>query len=127
VRDWKGKPATRAERVLQAQGLQVDASHQEFSDSVPEGVVISQDPPHGVLHRGDTVSLVVSKGPQMVQVPGDLRAMGVDAARTLLEGLGFKVEVVHSDIYLGLGFVASSDPSPGSMAPKGSTIVLRIV
>jgi len=127
VRDWKGKPATRAERVLQAQGLQVDASHQEFSDSVPEGVVISQDPPHGVLHRGDTVSLVVSKGPQMVQVPGDLRAMGVDAARTLLEGLGFKVEVVHSDIYLGLGFVASSDPGPGSMAPKGSTVVLRIV
>jgi len=53
--------------------------------------------------------------------------MGVEAARSLLEGLGFKVEVVHSDLYLGLGFVASSDPSPGSTAPKGSTITLRIV
>ena len=32
------------------------------------------------LHRGDTVTLTVSKGPELVQVPGDLRAMGVEAA-----------------------------------------------
>ena len=127
VRDWTGKPAVRAEQALQAQGLQVDAGDGEFSNTVPEGRVISQDPAHGVLHRGDTVSLTVSKGPELVEVPGDLRAMGVEAARSLLEGLGFKVEVVHSDLYLGLGFVASSDPSPGSTAPKGSTITLRIV
>jgi hypothetical protein len=35
--------------------------------------------------------------------------------------------VVHSDIYLGLGFVAGSDPRPGSMAPRGSTVTLQIV
>ena len=127
MRDWTGKPAVRAEQALQAQGLQVDAGDGEFSDTVPEGRIISQDPAHGVLHRGDTVSLTVSKGPELVEVPGDLRAMGVEAARSLLEGLGFKVNVVHSDLYLGLGFVASSDPSPGSMAPQGSTITLRIV
>jgi beta-lactam-binding protein with PASTA domain len=127
VRDWTGKPATRAEQVLQAQGLQVDATDREFSDTVPEGRVMSQDPTTGVLHRGDTVSLTVSKGPELVQVPGDLSAMGVEAARSLLEGLGFHVEVEHADIYLGLGFVADSDPSPGSMAPKGSTVTLQIV
>jgi serine/threonine-protein kinase len=127
VRDWTGKSADRAITVMQAQGLQVDTSKQEFSDSVPEGHVIAQDPVDRVLHRGDTVSLTVSKGPELVQIPGNLRAMGVQDATDLLEGLGFTVKVEHSDFYLGLGYVASSDPGPGSKAPKGSTVVLKIV
>jgi eukaryotic-like serine/threonine-protein kinase len=127
VRDWTGKPASRAEEAMQAQGLQVDASDTEFSDSVPQGDVISQDPVRGVLHKGDTVSLVVSQGPRLVEVPGNLRAMGVDAATELLKGLGFQVRVVKSPFYIGVGYVYSSDPGPGSMAPKGSTVVLKII
>jgi beta-lactam-binding protein with PASTA domain/serine/threonine protein kinase len=128
VRDWSGRSADRAVRVMRAQGLQVDTGDQQFSDSVPRGHVIAQDPVAGrVVHRGDTVSLTVSKGPELVQIPGNLRAMGVDAATALLEGLGFQVKVERSDIYLGLGYVADSDPSPGSMARKGSTVVLKIV
>ena len=127
VGDWKGRSAARAQQVLTAKGLNVDASDQEFSDSVPEGHVISQDPSGGRLHRGDTVKLVVSKGPELVRVPDHLSAMGVDAATSLLEGLGFKVTVDHADIYLGLGYVASTTPDSGTMAPKGSVIVLHIV
>jgi beta-lactam-binding protein with PASTA domain/tRNA A-37 threonylcarbamoyl transferase component Bud32 len=128
VRDWTGMGADRAVRAMRAQGLQVDASDRQYSDTVPDGHVIAQDPVAGrVLHRGDTVSLTVSKGPELVQVPGNLRAMGVQAATDLLQGLGFKVKVVHSDIYLGLGYVAGSNPSPGSMARKASTVVLEIV
>jgi eukaryotic-like serine/threonine-protein kinase len=127
VRDWTGRPATRAEQAMQAQGLQVDTSRHEYSDSVPEGSVISQHPDTGVLHRGDTVSLVVSRGPHLVEVPGDLRAMGVDAATELLKSLGFEVEVEKSRFYIGVGYVYSSDPSPGSMAPRGSTVILHVI
>jgi eukaryotic-like serine/threonine-protein kinase len=127
IRDWTGESARHAIAALGAKGLQVDSSDQEFSDSVPKGHVIAQSPVGRILHRGDTVSLTVSKGPELVQIPGDLRSMPVDAATQMLEGLGFHVTVVHSDIYLGLGFVASSDPGPGSMARKGSMVVLRIV
>jgi beta-lactam-binding protein with PASTA domain/serine/threonine protein kinase len=127
VRDWTGQPAIHAEQAMQAQGLQVDASDQEYSDSVPEGRVISQDPAQGVLHRGDTVSLVVSRGPHLVEVPGNLKAMGVDAATELLKSLGFKVEVDKSPFYIGVGYVYSSDPGPGSMAAPGSTVVLHII
>jgi serine/threonine-protein kinase len=127
VSDWRGKRADRAVRVLQAQGLQVDTSRQEYSDQIAKGYVIDQAPVGRVLHRGDTVSLTVSKGPELIEVPGNLRAMGVEAATHLLEHLGFHVQVEHSDLYLGLGYVASSDPSPGALAPRGSTIVLRIV
>jgi eukaryotic-like serine/threonine-protein kinase len=127
VRDWTGLDAARAERVLKAQHLDVVLDDPQYSDHVPEGRVLSQDPPTGVLYRGDPVHLVVSKGPELVQIPGDLRAMGVAAATQLLQGLGFHVEVVHADLYLGLGYVASSSPSPGDSAPKGSTVILKIV
>jgi serine/threonine-protein kinase len=127
IRNWAGASAERAIHALQARGLQVDTSDREYSDTVPEGHVISQQPVGTVLHRGDTVTLTVSKGPQLVQIPGNLRAMGVEAAKQLLQGLGFQVQVVHADIYLGLGYVETSEPSPGSMAPHGSTVVLKIV
>jgi serine/threonine-protein kinase len=126
VADWTGRSAARAEQVLGRQQLDVQTSEQ-YSDQVPQGDVISQDPGAGVLHHGDSISLVVSRGPELVQVPGNLRAMGVDAATQLLESLGFQVKVDHADLYLGLGYVASSSPSPGDRVPKGSTITLRIV
>ena len=127
MRDWESKNADRAVRVMQKRGLNVDTSQQEYSDSVPEGFVIAQDPVGQVLHRGDTVSLTVSKGPQLVEVPGDLRGMGIDAARQALESLGFHVELDRTDFYVGLGYVVGSDPDPGSMAPHGSTVTLKIV
>jgi serine/threonine-protein kinase len=126
VADWTGRSAARAQQVLGHQQLDVQTSEQ-YSDHVPQGHVISQSPPAGVLHHGDSISLVVSRGPELVQVPGNLRAMGVDAATQLLESLGFHVTVDHAALYLGLGFVASSSPSPGDRVPKGSTITLRIV
>jgi serine/threonine-protein kinase len=126
VTDWTGKNAARATQALTGHQLHVETTR-EYSDSVAEGLVISQDPTTGVLHHGDTVKLVVSKGPQLVEVPGGLPSMGVDAATQLLEGLGFKVEVDHARIYLGLGYVASSSPGGGNEIPKGSTVILRVV
>jgi serine/threonine-protein kinase len=127
VRDWTGLRADRAVRVMQRQGLEVDTSTRQYSEQVPAGYVISQTPVGQVLHRGDTVSLTVSKGPRLVQIPGDLRAQGVQAATDELRALGFKVSVVHSGFYLGLGYVASVSPGPGAMAPMGSTVTLKIV
>ena len=126
VTDWTGKNAARATHVLTSHQLGVETTR-EYSDSVPEGFVISQDPTTGVLHHGDTVKLVVSKGPELVEVPGGLPSMGVEAATQLLESLGFKVEVEHARIYLGLGYVASSSPGGGNEIPKGSVVILHIV
>ncbi len=82
-----------AEAALEAKGLEVDRGAEEYSDTVPEGDVISQSPSSGTLYRGDTVRLVVSKGPELVEVPGGLVASGVDAATERLEALGFEVDV----------------------------------
>ncbi|WP_443678613.1 PASTA domain-containing protein [Nocardioides palaemonis] len=126
VKDWTGKDLDDATAALEKRGLQVDVASEEYSDTVPDGVVISQDPTTGTLFRGDTVTFVVSKGPELVEVPR-VRAMGVDAATELLEGLGFQVATEQSDNYLGLGYVFSSDPGAGDAVPKGSTITLFLI
>lgn len=126
VKDWTGKDVDDARAALERRRLVVEVTSEEYSDTVPEGVVISQDPTTGTLYRGDTVSFVVSKGPELVEVPR-VRAMGVEAATELLEGLGFQVTTEQSDNYLGLGFVFSSDPDQGEQVPKGSTITLFLI
>jgi serine/threonine-protein kinase len=126
VKDWTGRSFDDASAALEKRGLQVSVTGEEYSDTVAEGDVISQDPPEATLFRGDTVSFVVSLGPELVEVPR-VQAMGVEAATELLEGLGFVVETEESSTYLGLGYVASSDPGAGDEVPKGSTITLFLV
>ncbi|MGD9959645.1 Stk1 family PASTA domain-containing Ser/Thr kinase [Nocardioides sp.] len=126
IRDFTGRSADRAESVLSGLGLVVNRS-EEYNDSVPEGRVISQDPDSGTLFKGDDVTLVVSQGPELVEIPGGLIASGVESARTTLEDLGFRVDVKQSDNSLGLGFVYSVSPGQGEMVPKGSTITLYLI
>jgi serine/threonine-protein kinase len=125
VPDFTGKDATTASRRLSDLGLKVDATKQENSDTVPKGRVISQDPRDGTLFRGDTVTLVVSKGPVLVAVPSVV-GQQLDQARSALEAAGFKVEVRRA---LGgfFGTVRLQDPAGGTKAPKGSTVTLTIV
>ena len=127
VKDFTGEPADQAEQVLEGRGLIVERGEPQFSDTVPEGHVISQTPASGTLYRGETVTLVVSQGPELVEVPGGLVAAGVDSARATLESLGFEVDVQEADEYLGLGFVFKVDPSSGTMVPQGSTITLYLI
>lgn len=125
VPDFTGKPASQAEGKLTDLGLKVDASKEENSDTVPKGMVISQDPRGGRLFRGDTVTLVVSKGPVMVAVP-NVVGQQVQQAQAALEAAGFKVAVRRA---LGgyFGTVRLQDPAGGSKAPKGSVVTLTIV
>ncbi len=89
--------------------------------------MIGQTPASGTLFRGETVTLVVSQGPELVEVPGGLIASGVDSATAELEALGFVVDVQEADEYIGLRFVFRVDPPSGSMVPRGSTITLYLI
>src|SRR5690606_25971555 len=92
LKDWVGKRADQAMAWMEERGLTGTTSGEEYSDTVAKGHIISMDPPGGTtVHRGDEVSFVVSKGPELIEVPS-VRGSGIDAARDRLEGLGFKVE-----------------------------------
>ncbi|MDU0315169.1 Stk1 family PASTA domain-containing Ser/Thr kinase [Phycicoccus sp. M110.8] len=125
VTDWTGKPADQAVNDLTGKGLQVDATQQEFSTDVAKGSVISQTPAGGTLYRGDSVKLVVSKGPEMVPVP-DVQGKQEAEAEKILTDAGFKVQ---KDRFMGgvFGTVRSQSPAGGGKAPKGSVVTLVIV
>jgi serine/threonine-protein kinase len=125
VTDWTGKKAAQAKAALTKAGLVVDDSHQENSDTVAAGSVISQAPTSGTLFKGDTVTLVVSKGPVLVDVPNYVGKQ-VSEAKPALEALGFTVEVRELLPGINFGTVQSQDPG-GGKAPKGSTIKLYTV
>ncbi len=124
VPDFTGKKASEAQQALAKLGLTVDATQQENSDTVAKGDVISQSPRDGTLFKGDKVTLVVSKGPVMVDVP-DVIGKQVDDARRILEAAGFKV-VVEKALGGIFGTVRFQDPDRGQ-APKGSTVTVTIV
>ena len=88
--DWTGKRFTDAKSALEDAGLKV-SSTEEFNDDIKEGVIISQTPEAGQVFRGDKVSFVVSKGPELVKVP-DVRGVGVTKATERLQEAGFKVK-----------------------------------
>jgi beta-lactam-binding protein with PASTA domain/tRNA A-37 threonylcarbamoyl transferase component Bud32 len=92
VTDFTGQPAAQAVDSLTKAGLQVDATQQENSDTVPKGNVIRQSPSGGTLFKGQQVTLVVSKGPVMVTVPDVQGRQEADATK-VLTAAGFKVSV----------------------------------
>lgn len=66
---------------------------EEYSDTVEAGNVISASVEADTqLHWGDTVDVVVSKGPEMVTIP-DVRGQSTTEATQTLEALGLQVKV----------------------------------
>ncbi len=95
-----------------------------FHPDIPAGSVVSQQPASGQLFRGDPVTLTLSKGPEMIEVP-NLIGNQVEEAAEELEELGFQVEV--NNVLGGFfGTVRDQEPVDESV-PKGSTITLTVV
>lgn len=97
---------------------------EERTSDDPAGTVIGQDPAAGAfLREGDTVHLLISKGPRALPLP-ELRGMTVEEATAALQAQ-FKVEVGEQpDDTVPKGQVIESDPK-GSAAPD-STVVLKV-
>ena len=126
IPDFTGKPAKDAQKKLGELGFEVEVTGSEFNDTVPKDAVISQDPSTGTGKKGDTISLVVSKGPTLVAVP-DVRRQGVAVATKTLKDAGFKVKTARSEVFIGLQYVLRTNPVQGTKIPKGSTVTLLIV
>lgn len=120
-----GKGASDATQALEDAGLKVERAEDAYSTSVDKGSVISQSPADGTLTRGGTVTLTVSKGPEMVAVP-TVEGLTKKAATSKLEAAGFTVKV---QTFLGgpLDEVRASRPGGGAKAPKGSTVTILVV
>lgn len=89
--DIEGKSWDEAQAALQEAQLKANSS-EEFSDSVPAGTVIStSEHANAQLHWGDTVDVVISKGPETAHIPENLIGKNEKQVTQTLEQLGFKI------------------------------------
>ncbi|MCS4484446.1 Stk1 family PASTA domain-containing Ser/Thr kinase [Gleimia sp. 6138-11-ORH1] len=124
VPDFNGFNRSDAEVKLTELGLIYQVT-EEFNDTVAAGGVISQSVAAGeTLYKGDSVSLVISKGPENREVP-NVVGKNYEEAKSILENAGFKVETRR--IFLTFGLVADQTPAGGSVVKVGSTVTLSLV
>lgn len=103
---------------------------EEYSDSAPAGTVLTQDPAPGTaITEGEnsTIRLVISKGPQMVEMPNTIGFTQEGAIRELeSRGLVPSCFMVVNDGSYASGCVVACSVEPGTMVEAGSTIVVYI-
>ncbi len=120
-----GMTQQQAETAIQNQGLKVNVSSQDYSDTVPSGSVISQDPAAGsMLKRDGTVNIVVSKGSSKVAVPSGLAGQTASFVEAKLREAGLNPQR-QPDVYsdsVDAGNVISVDPASGTQVDQGSTV-----
>jgi len=125
VPDVRGQAQDAAVSALEAAGLKAVVSPEPVNDrKVPKGSVVAQDPASGNLTKGGSVTLTISDGPKLVDVPSFIGKQASEA-QDALEKLGFKVQI---DEILGgfFGTVRAQDPV-NTKVPEGSTITLTVV
>ncbi len=114
-----------ATTALEAVGLEVSKVAREFSDTVPEGQVISLLPDQQQLTNGGSVTLTVSKGPDLVAVPAVIGETLL-AAKGALEAAGFVVIVDTNQLSSkwGIATVKRVSEPAGTMLKRGSSITI---
>ncbi|GGW31954.1 Stk1 family PASTA domain-containing Ser/Thr kinase [Streptomyces xantholiticus] len=124
VPDVTGDAVEDATAELEEAGLKVEVADERIHSAEEAGSVARQSAAEGTrLARGDTVTLTVSKGPRMVDVP-DVVGDNVDDATAELEAAGFVVQVEKNFPFLG-DEVESQSVEGGGQAPEGSTITIK--
>lgn len=100
----------------------------EYSDTVEKGKIIRQSPEAGeVLEKGGTISLVVSKGPEKVEMP-NIDGFTRDGAEQQLAQLGLNASFypIYNDGSYVSGCVAYCSEEAGTMVEIGSTIIVYL-
>ena len=100
----------------------------EYSDTVPAGQVMRQEPEAGeVLENGEVIQIVVSQGPEKVEMPQIIGA-SQDKAIEILSSRGLVAScfMVVNDGSYATGCVVSASEAEGTMVTVGSVITVYI-
>ncbi len=127
VPDVVGEQEDAARAELARAGFEVKVTP-EASDDVDEGTVIRQDPEGDQqATRGGTVTIVVSSGPENLQVP-DVRRRQQSEAEQLLIDRGFEVGNVSTTPSTSFdpGIVVRQDPAPNASRPRGTAVNITV-
>lgn len=126
VPDVVGETQENATSILEDAGYAVSVS-MEPSDTVEEGIVIAQDPDPGAEYEsGQTVTILVSEGPEAKEMP-DVTGQDADEAQAQLEeDYGLDVTQADGACASPPGTVCDQDPAPGTPVEPGDSATLYV-
>lgn len=128
VPDLKGLTVAEAENELADVGLLLGNQTETNSDTVPIGLIVSQDPESGEqLSRGDRVDVTVSAGTEVSIVPELVGLVSIEDARAKLREVGLelgKVEQVASEEPEGQ--VLEQMPAAGTQLDAGTRVDIKV-
>jgi serine/threonine-protein kinase len=122
-----GQESQTAQQLLQQAGFQVSVQSEQ-SDTVPSGRVTRTNPgANAQVKRGSSVTMFVSTGPQLVDVPNVVGQNQNQAMQTLQQA-GFQVFASQQGVTTPSdnGRVLAQNPPAGGQQPKGSGVTLTV-
>ncbi|MET8511052.1 Stk1 family PASTA domain-containing Ser/Thr kinase [Streptomyces sp. NPDC005077] len=123
VPDLTGLSVQEATDALDEEGLKAEVLPGRVNSPEAAGDVARQSPGGGTrAAEGDTITLTVSKGPRMIDVP-DVTGKDIDEATRLLKAAGFETKVDRPFLSFS-DTIASQSVDGGDRAPEGSTITI---
>jgi eukaryotic-like serine/threonine-protein kinase len=127
VPDVEGDRLASAQREARQAGLELVVAREAFSSEVPAGRVISQDPdPRSEAEEGDRLTVVLSRGPELVPVPS-VEGISLEEARRRLDRARLDVAVsrqYHDTIPENQ--VISQSPPPQTPLEVGQPVELVV-
>ena len=121
------KTVAEAQQLLRTAGFQ-STTRDVFDDDVSPGLVVGSEPKAGqVVRKFESVSLAVSKGPELFPLPG-LAGKTLDEAKTALNGAGMALGPVAEsyDDAAAAGTVLAQAPGKGTPAKHGTPVALTV-
>ena len=128
VPDFLGMDYAQVQNNREYTGMYLFYVTEEYSDTVPAGQIMTQEPAADtVLKAGETIRLVVSKGPETVEMP-NLIGFTQDGAVKELEARGLVAScfMVVNDGSYAAGCVVRASEEPGTKVAVGTVITVYI-
>ena len=123
-----GKTSEEAQRAVEDAGLTWAAPTRDFSDTVPDGSVISCEPSPGDSARlNQEVTAVVSRGVEQKKVPDVVGKTQEDATKAITDaGLTLGAITQEYSSSVASGQVVSSDPAAGTSVAHSSAVAIVV-
>lgn len=124
-----GKTRDEAKVEVENSKLKFVVAKEIYSADVEEGRVISQDPTYKAdftIKEGNTISVVISKGKELVKMPKVIGAEYKNAETTLTD-LGLKIEKIEEiSQKVEEGYVISQEPDENTEIESGATVKIHV-
>jgi eukaryotic-like serine/threonine-protein kinase len=126
--DVVGQTFDEATATLAAEGLAIEATAEQYSETIPAGSVLTTDPGPGEgIAASGTVGVVVSLGAERYAVPDVRGSTPKEATEAIVSaGLASGGRVEAFDDQVPTGQVASTDPPMGEPVPVDTPVDLII-